>query len=132
MVGQRLIKNTSIEESYILLNKMILIFIILFFAYITFFHFFGFGFTCQNDIKPCKSCGLTRGLAQCIRFDFTKAQSFNSHSVPTFLFFCFQFISRILLLVFYKLKQNTQTKNFLVLDAFFTISCLLIYILFYG
>ena len=74
-------------EAYGLANKIIVTLLLLAFLYPLLSLYFHSGFSCQYKLiygSECRSCGLTRGLQSCMKFDFSNANKFNLQS--TFLF----------------------------------------------
>lgn len=131
-------RNLNITETYFLANKMLLLFLFLAILYLLFALIFEIGIPCQYKIlfgKECRSCGLTRGLSSCMKFDFSQANTYNSQS--TFIFGCvvFQIIFRFLLLMISMIKSHlkqTTIKPLQILDVSTIILIFTIDFMYYG
>ena len=131
-------KNLNASETYNLANKIIIIVLLLVLLYPLFTNYFNLGFPCQYKMiygTECRSCGLTRGLQSCVKFDFLNANKLNSQS--TFIFFAliFQIIFRFFLILILKLnvfKLNNNIVGILSLDLFINLTLIIINIKYYG
>ena len=131
-------KNLKASETYYLANKIIIIVLLLVLLYPLFTNYFNLGFPCQYKMiygTECRSCGLTRGLQSCVKFDFINANKLNSQS--TFIFFAliFQIIFRFFLILILKLnvfKLNNNIVGILSLDLFINLTLIIINIKYYG
>ena len=131
-------KYLSAYETYYLANKVIILILLLVLLYPLFTKYFNFGFPCQYKLiygTECRSCGLTRGLESCVKFDFINANKLNSQS--TFIFFAliFQIIFRFFLILILKLnvfKLNNNIVGILSLDLFINLTLIIINIKYYG
>ena len=131
-------KNLKASETYYLANKIIIFILLLVLLYPLFTNYFNLGFPCQYKMiygTECRSCGLTRGLQSCVKFDFINANKLNSQS--TFIFFAliFQIIFRFFLILILKLnvfKLNNNIVGILSLDLFINLTLIIINIKYYG
>ncbi len=131
-------RNLNITETYFLANKILLFFLFLAILCLLFSFVFEIGIPCQYKIlfgKECRSCGLTRGLSSCMKFDFTQANTYNSKS--TFIFGCVvcQIIFRFLLLMISIIKSHLKQiaiKPLQILDISTIIIIFTIDFMYYG
>lgn len=129
--------NLNASETYYLANKIIIIVLLLVLLYPLLTNYFNIGFSCQYKMMygtECRSCGLTRGLRLCVKFDFLNANKLNSQS--TFIFFALviQIIFRfflILILKFNFFKSNNNIVGILLLDLFLNLTLIIINIKYY-
>ncbi|PCI98010.1 MAG: hypothetical protein COB15_06660 [Flavobacteriales bacterium] len=88
------------------------------------FQVFGIGLTCQYKLingVECKSCGLTRGLSECIKGNFEAANTFNPQSILWMYFLTVQLLFRPFVIVYYwiqPLSFKRQLKKIIILDVF--------------
>ena len=90
-----ILKQKSIQEyeAYLLFNSMIMYLISFVILYVIINRFFGLNMPCEYKIiygHQCRSCGLTRGLYNCLSFHFKEANTLNNQSVFYFLTFIIQ------------------------------------------
>ena len=93
-------------------NALILLFAIAF-VYVIVVNVLGLNIPCENSLSPrhiCPSCGLTRGVYQCLNFNFKRACTLN----PDSLFFCLFGLSQIIIrlpLQYFLLNSKTVKKS---------------------
>jgi len=131
-------KNLKGSEVYSVFNKIIILLVLTAIAYPTILDLLNVNFSCQYKQLfgvECRSCGVTRGLKECLKFDFIKANRFNNQSIFYFATFIFQFLLRLILFLVDKFKHvffiNFFTQIF-VIDLLLTISLCLFNIYYYG
>ena len=125
-------------ETYNLANKIMVFILMLVFLYPLLTACFHFGFSCQYKLifgTECRSCGLTRGLQSCMKFDFSKANKLNAQSTFIFIILICQIIFRLSMLLISKknffLKPKTIT-TILSIDLFICITLLIFNLKYYG
>jgi len=128
--------NTA--ETYDLANKIMISTLLLVFLYPLLTTYLNFGFSCQHKLifgTECRSCGLTRGLQSCIKFDFSTANKFNTQSTFIFSIIIIQIIFRISLIFILKTKYFLTPKNIskiFSLDLFIIVTLLIFNLKYYG
>ena len=130
--------HLSTSETYFLANKIIVFILLIVLLYPLFSKSFNFGFPCQYKLiygAECRSCGLTRGLQLCVKFDFLKANKLNSQSTFVFFALILQIIFRSIFILFSRfnlfIKYNNLSRIF-SLDLFINLTLLIINIKYYG
>jgi hypothetical protein len=105
-------KYKSPQQMYLLTSNALMLMFALAFVYVIVVNIWSLNIPCENSLTPshiCPSCGLTRGVYQCLNFNFKIANNLN----PDSLFFCFfglsQIIIRLPLLIF--LRNNIMVKK---------------------
>jgi hypothetical protein len=91
----------SLKEVYLLTNKILLFFCLFILAYIFVVNLFDLSVACQYNAiygTTCRSCGLTRGVFNCLKFDFITALRFNNQSLFIFCGLISQILIRIVIL----------------------------------
>ncbi|RDI50478.1 uncharacterized protein DUF2752 [Flavobacterium glaciei] len=130
--------NLNTAETYNLANKMLLFILLSMFLYPLLTAYLNLGFSCQYKLifgTECRSCGLTRGLRNCLKFDFSTANKFNAQSTFVFLIIIIQIILRISLIFILKNKYLSTQKNIIKIasfDVFIIISLLIFNLKYYG
>lgn len=128
--------NTA--ETYDLANKLMVFILLLVFLYPLLTSYLNFGFSCQHKLifgTECRSCGLTRGLQSCLKFDFSTANKFNAQSTFVFTVLIGQILFRISLLLFSSKLHFKKFKNIttiLSLDIAACITLLIFNLTYYG
>lgn len=131
-------KYLSAYETYYLANKVIILILLLVVLYPLFTKYFNLGFPCQYKLiygTECRSCGLTRGLQSCLKFDFINANKLNSQSTFIFIALICQIMFRFLLILFSRFNFfKTQSKiiKTLSLDLFINTTLIIINLKYYG
>ena len=131
-------KYFSSSETYYLANKIIVIILLLVLLYPFFTNYFNFGFPCQYKLiygTECRSCGLTRGLQSCVKFDFLNANKLNSQSTFIFIALICQIILRFILLLFSRFNFIIIRNNMvriLSLDLLINITLIIFNLKYYG
>ena len=62
--------------------------------------------------KVCPSCGFSRAFASFVYFDFEKGNSYNPYALTVYCFIVFQFVWRMVLLIFRKSFERFKTIGF--------------------
>ena len=131
-------KYLSAHETYYLANKVIILILLLVLLYPLFTKYFNFGFPCQYKLiygTECRSCGLTRGLESCVKFDFINANKLNSQSTFIFIALICQIILRFILLLFSRFNFIIIRNNMvriLSLDLLINITLIIFNLKYYG
>ena len=131
-------KYLSTCETYYLANKVIIFILLLLVLYPLLTNYFNVGFPCQYKLiygSECRSCGLTRGLQSCVKFDFINANKLNSQSTFIFIALICQIMLRFLLMLFSRFnfyKTNSDIVRILSLDLFINITLIIINLKYYG
>jgi hypothetical protein len=108
----------SLHSTYILASKLLLFMFTTALIYPVVVYLFDLKMDCQYKLifgKECRSCGLTRGLLSCIKFDFSKAYDFNQQSTFVFFFLISQISFRIALLYFSRKLHLNKPRNIITL-----------------
>lgn len=125
-------------ETYCLANKIIVTLLLLVFFYLLTSLYFHSGFSCQYKLiygTECRSCGLTRGLQSCLKFDFKTANEFNLQSTFVFTVLIGQILFRISMLLLSRKSFYKRPKNiirFLSFDLTTCITLLIFNLKYYG
>jgi hypothetical protein len=131
-------KYLSTSETYYLANKFIILILLLVLLYPFFTKYFNLGFPCQYKLiygSECRSCGLTRGLQSCVKFDFINANKLNSQSTFIFIALICQLLFRFLFILFSRfnfIKLQNNIVGILSVDLFINITLIIINIKYYG
>lgn len=131
-------KYLSAYETYYLANKVIILILLLVVLYPLFTKYFNLGFPCQYKLiygAECRSCGLTRGLQSCVKFDFINANKLNSQSTFIFIALICQIMLRFLLMLFSRFnffKTHSDIVRILSFDLFINITLIIINLKYYG
>jgi len=130
--------NFNKYEAYLLANGMILIILLLMIIY-PFLNFrFNLWISCQYKIlygTECRSCGLTRGLWSCIKFDFLTANKYNPQSVFVFFSIIGQLMFRFFLVYIFNFSNNIKPRNIkpiLIIDILLISMIIITNIICYG
>ena len=108
----------NLKEAYSFYNKIILILSFLIFIYAFIIIQNNFNIQCDSKKyfgKECHSCGLTRGLNECISFNYKKANEFNIQSVYIYCCLIIQIVLRIFILL--KIKSIRKTPRLIIIDT---------------
>jgi hypothetical protein len=131
-------KYLSAYETYYLANKIIVFILLLVLLYPLFTKYFNLGFSCQYKMiygTECRSCGLTRGLESCVKFDFINANKLNAQSTFIFIALICQILLRFLLMLFSRFnffKTHSNIVRTLSLDLFINTTLIIINLKYYG
>lgn len=120
------------HQAYDYANKMILISFCFVLFYVIGANLLGLGIECQfkklHTIN-CPSCGLTRGVFECFKFNFKKATALNRLSLFICIYITFQLIQRISIVLICKYWNSLFLKKLslvVILDAIITLMPILI------
>lgn len=94
----------SKTPAYVIISWTFLILIGIVLCYSYFFYPAAHPINCvikQYTGKECSTCGLSRAFSYFTHLQFSEGKNFNAASWPVFLFFIFQFLFRIVLIVYY-------------------------------
>lgn len=114
-------------ETYGLANKIIVALLLLVFLYPLLSLYFHSGFSCQYKLiygVECRSCGLTRGLQSCMKFDFSTANKFNLQSTFVFTVIISQILFRISMLLLSSKPLFKKPKNITKILSFDLTTCI--------
>ncbi len=131
-------KNLNASETYYLANKIIITILLLVLLYPLITKCLNIGFPCQYKLiygSECRSCGLTRGLQSCVKYDFINANKLNSQSIFIFIALICQITLRFILLLFSRynfFKSHNKIVGILSLDLFINITLIIINLKYYG
>lgn len=122
-------------ETYIYAGKVIFLIFIVSFTYVILINVLHIKIECdfkRTFNKDCVSCGLTRGIFQCIKSNYSYATKLNRNSAFYFLYAIWHLQLRFIILVLQNkyLKQIEKNIIYILLaDLFLTATPLIIYYL---
>lgn len=122
-------------EAYIYVSKIIFYIFIIAFIYVILINVLGIKMECEfkkTFHRECASCGLTRGIFQCIKSNYYSAIKLNINSVFYFLYALWQILIRAILISIPKkyLKEIQQfSKYILFIDLCLTVIPIITYYL---
>ena len=126
------------HETYLVVNKTLLLLILLAMLYLLVIQITKIGIPCNYKIihgVECKSCGLTRGLSECLKGNFEAANNYNPQSILWMYFLIIQLLFRPFVLVYYwiqPLSFNFHLKKIIMLDIFILLTFSLRLLINYG
>ncbi len=118
----------ELSRTYFYASRMILYFLLIVFAYVIFVNLSDISIPCQYSLLhqgSCPSCGLTRGVFETLRFDFSAARVLNGNSVIITCFLLLQLFYRVAVVFGYTVVQKVMLPA-LVLDGFISLTPLFI------
>jgi hypothetical protein len=85
----------TLNQTYKTFNILIIIIIVIAIIYVFTINISGVNLKCQmsKNNKQCENCGVTRGMFEFLRFNFSKAFEYNPKSV----FVCFVLLIQLVL-----------------------------------
>lgn len=122
-------------EAYIYVSKIFFYIFIIAFTYVILINVLGIKMECEfkkTFHRECASCGLTRGIFQCIKSNYHSATKLNINSVFYFLYALWQILIRAILVSIPNkyLKEIQQYSNYLLfIDLCLTVIPIITYYL---
>ncbi|MGL2999414.1 DUF2752 domain-containing protein [Flavobacterium sp. RSSB_23] len=121
------------SETYFYLSKIIFLIFIALFIYVIIINTLNIKLVCDFKRifgKECVSCGLTRGVYQCVKFNYSSAIMLNKNSVFYFLYAIWHLQLRFTILViqhkFIKYAER-EIQYFILIDLCFILLPIIIY-----
>jgi hypothetical protein len=72
--------------------------------------------------KDCATCGFSRAFSSFVHFDFSGGKAFNAMAFPVFLFFVFQFLLRLAIVIHYQITKSALPSWLIKTDVIISIS----------
>lgn len=122
-------------EAYIYVSKIFFCIFIIAFTYVILINVLGIKMECEfkkTFHRECASCGLTRGIFQCIKSNYYSATKLNINSVFYFLYALWQILIRAILVSIPNkyLKEIQQYSNYILfIDLCLTVIPIITYYL---
>lgn len=122
-------------EAYIYVSKIFFYIFIIAFIYVILINVLGIKMECEfkkTFHKECASCGLTRGIFQCIKSNYYSATKLNINSVFYFIYALWQILIRAILVSIPNkyLKEIQQYSNYILfIDLCLTVIPIITYYL---
>ncbi len=115
--------------AYIIISLIFFILIGMGFAYSYFFYPNYHPIDClfkSYTGRACPTCGFSRSFSYFTHAQWEQAIQFNSHALPVFLFFTYQFILRMGIVFFYFTARKIISTSFIKMDMIISISLFLL------
>jgi hypothetical protein len=122
-------------EAYIYVSKIFFFIFIIAFTYVILINVLGIKMECEfkkTFHRECASCGLTRGIFQCIKSNYYSATKLNINSVFYFLYALWQILIRAILVSIpnkYLKEIQQYSKYILFIDLCLTVIPIITYYL---
>jgi hypothetical protein len=120
-------------EAHIYVCKIFFYLFIIAFTYVILINVLGIKMECEfkkTFHRECASCGLTRGIFQCIKSNYYSATKLNRNSVFYFLYAIWQILIRAILVSIpnkYLKEIQQYSKNILFIDLCLTVIPIITY-----
>jgi hypothetical protein len=115
--------------AYVTVSLVFFILILLGFAYSWFFFPNQHPFDCwikSYTGKDCPTCGFSRSFSCYSHCMFSEGKRYNGLSFPVFLFFCVQFLWRLIVLLYYFTTRKVFDQRLVKIDVIISISLFLL------
>ncbi len=110
--------------AYVTISWVFLILIGIVFSYSYFFYPNAHPIDCiikQHTGKNCSTCGFSRAFSFYSHFQFTEGKNINPLSWSVFLFFLFQFLLRLIIVLHFSITKKLLKPKYLKADLLISI-----------